>query len=511
MKTPSTETVPAVAHRSIPWTTAYLAADAILFISGLWFCARTAYMRIDGVAGIQAPLAAFTVFSIFLFVSRNISLRISGGRMSAGLALEFAVLLAAVAAPPLIIRTSVLPARIYDAVYWLTIPQGAACSIIEHAPAASAVAAVFVIAAARLGRRLPFPRLAARTATAVAIATLVAYQHYAAPRIVLSGDDFSSLPGVKTVCPEAGRLGTVRDIAVSDEGTVWIASGRAGLFKVENGCASLQRATAASAHESFDKALIHPETGVVYALDSRAALVYEVEPEKARIIRTFSVATDWSRAPTEIGLHGNLLRAIYSGLPGLAEFEIDTGEQAGGLRFTREPGVGFRAGGWDMLTLSGGEVVALAGPAKKGGGSWVVRIDPYSFRVEASAVSLGTGGALALNDKTAFVTSVFEPVAREIDIERLRARRELPAASGARVAAVSIPNQVLFTTGSRDGKLVSTDIGSVTVLRENRVGGKVFALRTDPKGKELYIAASNGVFVVDIDQYLKSGDTAVEK
>jgi len=511
MKTPQTEIVPDRAHRSIPWTTAYLAADAILFISGLWFCARTAYLRIEGVAGIQAPLAAFTFFSIFLFVSRNISLRISGGRMSAGLALEFAALLAAVAAPPLIIRSSVLPARIYDAVYWLTVPQGAARSIIEHAPAASALAAVFVIAAARLARRLSFPRFAARTATAVAIAALVAYQHYAAPRIVLSGGDFAGLSGVKTVCSEAGRLGTVRDIAVSNDGTVWLASGYSGLFKIENGCAALKRATAASAHASFDKALTHPETGIVYALDSGAALVYEVEPEKTRVIRTFSVATDWSRAPTAMGLHGNLLRVIYSGLPGLAEFEIDTGEQAGGLRFTREPGVGFRAGGWDMLTLSGGEVVALAGPAKKGGGSWVVRVDPYSFRVEASAVSPGTGGALAFNGKTAFVTSVFEPVAREIDIERLRARRELPAASGALVAAVSIPNQVLFTAGSRDGKLVSTDIESATLLRENRVGGKVFALRTDPKGKKLYIAASNGVFVVDIEEYLKPGDSAVEK
>jgi tricorn protease-like protein len=84
-------------------------------------------------------------------------------------------------------------------------------------------------------------------------------------------------------------------------------------------------------------------------------------------------------------------------------------------------------------------------------------------------------------------------------------RRELPAASGARAAVVSVSRKILFTSGSRNGKLVSTDIVTAKVLREDRVGGKVFALKTDPNGKELYIAASNGVFIVDIEEYLKPG------
>lgn len=482
-----------------------MAADALLFIFGLWFCARTAFLRIDGIAGIEAPLSAFTFFSIFLFVSRNINLRINGGKMATGLAVEFAVLLAAVAVPPLMTRSSLLPARMFDMVYWLTVPEGAARSLFEDSLAAAVVLAVLFIAAARFSRRLSSPRFAARMSLAAAIAALFAYQHIVSPKIVLSGGDFSGSPGVKKLCPEAAKFGEVRDFAFSSDGrTVWLAAGRSGLFKAENGCASLKK-TAKSDSTSFDNVATHYETGMVYALDSRAARVYEIEPDKVLVIRSFSVATDWSRAPTKIGLSGNLLRVIYSGLPGLAEFEIDSGEQAGGLRFTREPGVAFRAGGWDMLNPDGGDVVALAGPSKTGGGTVVVRVDPYSFRVGASTVVPGTGGALASNGEMIFATSVFEPIAREIDAEGLRVRRELPAASGARAAVVSVSRKILFTSGSRNGKLVSTDIVTAKVLREDRVGGKVFALKTDPNGKELYIAASNGVFIVDIEEYLKPG------
>jgi len=461
----------------------------------------------ERLATLNDMLSVFVAVSLFIFVSKNASVRIFGGRFFVPMAAEFMFVFfcCAVAArlcmpfagrPPLewlSWRTAMLPKEFLAAV--------------SLNPVVSIALAVLFVAASRKAAHGIFPRLSARFSLILIGAFLLSANRNGLPSGFAKAPEHPAA-GIERIFDSSKVKGSpdIKDIALDKSGsTIYAAAGKSGIIRIN--AKSLKASMLDVNNSEIGKISMERNSGTIYALDTSRMGLQVIDPSGTRLLSMMTVRTTWGDKAVSLYPVNNTVYVSYSWRPGAALFNTSIQRQDAGINFLSPKTVEFRTGGqamaYDPISES---IIILAGPSGKEGGTLIYRIDPVRFRISAmgyipaAAASL-TGDA---SNRTAYAGSLFTPEIYEIDLSNLKITHRY-AAPYASKSIVRIPGKnILIAAGGYDGKLVAIDTNTGLAMRTVFLRRPAVAAVISPDGNTVFIACGKAIYRIDTEKWLPS-------